>query len=257
MICKEPTLSRFWSGTHTTTCPEKQNQTAGPKKRNKHRTVHPRTLTSLHARNRILKHEAPRTLLALRLRDHVTVCICVCVLIRTNTAPELASSSKEHIRKRLPASGPDRIVVVPAHDVLAEARKDALQVRRLALVVCPRGAGRDGYGDGVVREVRDEAGDAGEELYVGPARVLRCGALGDVVVDRERYVWEEGEQVGCCGPLGCSGGRVGKRYVGRLLLCWDEGGRGRPTFAHEAGFNLPCHLYAVWCEDVICGYGSS
>jgi hypothetical protein len=52
-------------------------------------------------------------------------------------------------------------VIVPAHDVLAEARKDVLQVRRLALVVAPRGAGRDGYGDGVVREVRDEAGDAG------------------------------------------------------------------------------------------------
>ena len=52
-------------------------------------------------------------------------------------------------------------MIVPAHDVLAEARKDVLQVRRLALVVAPRGAGRDGYGDGVVREVRDEAGDTG------------------------------------------------------------------------------------------------
>jgi len=115
-------------------------------------------------------------------------------------------------------------VVVSAHDVLTEARKDVLQVRRLALVVAPCGAGRDGYGDGVVREVRDEARDAGQELYVRPTRVLCCGAVRDVVVDRERDVWEEGEQVGCCGPLGCSGVRAGKRYVDRLLLCW--GGKG-------------------------------
>jgi hypothetical protein len=169
--------------------------------------VHPRTLTTLQARNRILKHEAARALLALRLRDHIGVG----VLIRADTiAPELASSSKEHIRERLPASGPDHIVVIPAHDVLTKSLKDVLQVLRLALVVAPRGAARDGDGDGVVREVRDEARDAGQELYVRPTLVLGFGALRDVVVDRESDVWEEGEQVGCCGPLGCGGGETSR-----------------------------------------------
>jgi hypothetical protein len=50
--------------------------------------------------------------------------------------------------------------------------KDVLQVRGLELKVTPRGAGRDGDGDGVSYEVCDEALDAWEELYVWPARVL-------------------------------------------------------------------------------------
>jgi hypothetical protein len=50
--------------------------------------------------------------------------------------------------------------------------KDVLQVRGLELKVTPRGAGRDGDGDGVRYEVCDEALDAWEELYVWPARVL-------------------------------------------------------------------------------------
>jgi len=217
--CKEPTLSRFWSGTHTTTCPKRRSD-GGTQEEEQTLTVHPCTLTSLHARNRILKHEAACALLALRLRDRVGV------LIKANISSELASSSKEHIRARLPASGHDHIVVVPTHDVLAEARKDVLQVRGLALVIGPRGAGRDGYGDGVVGEVRDEARDAGQELDVRPTGVLCGGALRDVVVDREGDVWEEGEQVDGCGPLGCGGVRAGKGYVDRLLLCQNEGGRG-------------------------------
>jgi len=63
--------------------------------------------------------------------------------------------------------------------------KDVLQVRRLALKVAPHGAGRDGDGDAVRGEVRDEARDAGEQLHVWPARVLRYGALREVVVDCE------------------------------------------------------------------------
>jgi hypothetical protein len=71
--------------------------------------------------------------------------------------------------------------------------KDVLQVRGLALVVAAHGAGRDGDGDGVRCEVRDEARSAWEELDVWPACVLEGCALGEVVVDRERDVWEEGE----------------------------------------------------------------
>jgi hypothetical protein len=58
----------------------------------------------------------------------------------------------------------------------------------------------------VCGEVRDEALDAWEELDVRPAGVLERRALGEVVVDREGDVWEEGEQVCGCGVLGCSSG---------------------------------------------------
>jgi hypothetical protein len=81
-----------------------------------------------------------------------------------------------------------------------------LQVCRLERVVAPSAARGDGDGDGVSREVCDETRDAWEELDVWPARVLRCGALGTEVVDREWDVWEEGEQVLCELFLGCSKG---------------------------------------------------
>ena len=97
-------------------------------------------------------------------------------------------------------------MVVPADDVRAEKRKDVLEVRRLELKVAALRAGRDRDGDGVFREVRDEARDAGQELYVRPARVLGYGALREVVVDCEGDVGEEGEEVGGRGALGC--GRV-------------------------------------------------
>ena len=78
-----------------------------------------------------------------------------------------------------------------------------LEVRGLELKVASRGTARDGDGDGVRCEVCDEALDTREELDVWPARVLEYVALGEVVVDREGDVWEEREQVRCCGVLGC------------------------------------------------------
>jgi hypothetical protein len=173
---------------------------ADPKGGSKKLTVHPGTLASLHARNRILQHEPPRALLALRLPNHASL------LVGPDIPSEHPSSGKKHVGERLSASGHDGVVVVPADDVRAEKRKDALEVRRLELKVAALRAGRDGDGDGVLREVRDEARDAGQELYVRPARVLGCGALREVVVDCEGDVGEEGEEVGGRGALGC--GRV-------------------------------------------------
>ena len=152
-------------------------------------TVHPGTLATLHARNRILQHEPPRALLALRLPNHASL------LVGPNIPSEHASGSKKHVGERLSASGHDGVVVVPADDVRSEKRKDALEVRRLELKVAALRAGRNGDGDGVLREARD----AGQELYVRPARVLSCAALREVVVDCGGDVGEEGEEVGGCG----------------------------------------------------------
>jgi hypothetical protein len=72
---------------------------------------------------------------------------------------------------------------------------------------------------------------------VRPSRVLCGGALRDVVVDRERDVWEEGEQVDCCGPLGCGGVRGGKTKgdVDGMLLCCGE-------MRWEGGFERVTHV---------------
>ena len=122
------------------------------------------------------------------------------MLVRADRAPQCARSCEEYVRERLSAAR----AVVATHDVPPEARKDVLQVRRLAFVVAPHRPGRNGDGHAVRGEVRDEALDARQELHVRPARVLRGGALGEVVVDRERDVWEEGEQMRRCGALGCA-----------------------------------------------------
>ena len=45
-------------------------------------------------------------------------------------------------------------------------------------------------------EVVDEALDAGEEGDGGPAEVLGCVTLGEVVVDGERDIGEEGKEMG-------------------------------------------------------------
>ena len=111
-------------------------------------TAHPGTLTRLHARNRILKHQSPRSLRALSLPYHSLTII----LIRANRTPQRARSRKEHIRERLSASC---AVVAAAHDVLPKAPKDVLQMRRLALVITPHGASGDGNGHAMRGEVRD------------------------------------------------------------------------------------------------------
>ena len=126
------------------------------------RTTHPRTLAGLHARNRVLKHEPVRALLAFCTPNYIAL------VIRPNIPLELARSSKEHVRKRLPASR----AVIRAHDVLSKVGKDAPQVRGLESEFVSHGAGRDGDWDGVRCEVCDEALDAWEELHVWPARVL-------------------------------------------------------------------------------------
>jgi hypothetical protein len=108
-------------------------------------------------------------------------------------------------------------------------------------------------------EVRDEPRGAGEELHVRPVRVLRCVALGDVVVDRERDVGKEGEQMGRCGAFGWSEDKwvgtvsgSGSSLLGeRGLFWWDL----RRTFAHETGLYLPGHLYAIRCQNGIWATG--
>ena len=188
-------------------------------------TVHPGTFPSHHARNRVLKHQPARALLALRLPNtYLAVRLFLIHSARANGSSEPARSSEEHVRERLAASDAR---VVPAHDVPVAAgaavkvRKDVLEVRRLARKVAPRGAGAEGDGDVVVREVRDEAGGAWEELDVGPAGVLGCGALGEVVVDCEGDGGEEGEEVGCGGAFGWSEDRPVGGW-GRFVL--DERG---------------------------------
>ena len=154
-------------------------------------TVHPSTFPSHHARNCILKHQPARALLALRLPNTHLPALLTC---GAHSSSERARSGEEHVRERLAAA---QARIVPAHDVpAAKVRKDVLQVPRLARKAAPRGAGGDGDGNAVRGEVRDEALDAGEELHVWPAGVLGCVALGDVVVDRERDVGEEGEEMG-------------------------------------------------------------
>jgi len=132
------------------------------KKEEAKRTAHPRALTSLHAWNRILKHEPVRALLAFCLPNYVGL------VIGPNIAAELAGGGKEHVRKWLPASR----AIIRTHDVLPEVRKDVLQVRGLELELVSHGAGCNGDRDGVRCEVCDEALDTWEELYVWPARVL-------------------------------------------------------------------------------------
>ena len=159
------------------------------------RTAHTGTLPGYHARNCILKHQPPRALLTLRLSNNpVPVPAPASLTHRANGPSERARSSKEHVRERLAAA---HAGIVPAHDVLAaKVRKRVLEVPCLERKAAPRGAGGDGDGDAVRGEVRDEPRGAGEELHVWPVRVLGCVALGDVVVDRERDVGEEGEQMG-------------------------------------------------------------
>ena len=90
-------------------------------------------------------------------------------------------------------------------------------MRRLALKVAPHGAGRDGDGDAVRGEVSDELRDAGEQLHVWPARVLRCGATSEVVVDREWDLGKVGEQMGGCRAIG-----LGKEEWSSLLSDKDK-----------------------------------
>jgi len=192
--CEDPILSRFSSGTHTTTVKNgRSSKTAAPiKKRWRKRTAHPGTLTSQHARNRVLKHQPARPLLALCLPNNHLVALLVHKA--ADGSSKRASGSEEHVRERLAAAYP---FLPRAHDVArAKVGKDVLQMRRLALKAASRGAGGDGDGDVVGGEVGDEPRDAREELDVRPASVLCCVALGEVVVDRERDVGEEGEQMG-------------------------------------------------------------
>jgi hypothetical protein len=161
--------------------------------------------------------------------------------------PQRARSRQEDVREWLTAA---RAVVTAAHDVFPEARKDVLQVRRLALVVAPHGAGRDGDGHAVRGEVRDEPLDARQQLHVRPARVLCGGAPGEVVVDRERDVREEGEQIRRCGDA-----RLNARIRLVRLILEEAGGDATRTLAHEACLYLPGHLGAILCENVICATG--
>jgi len=115
--------------------------------------AHSGTFTRLHAGNRILKHQSPRPLRTLSLPDP-SVAI---VLIRANRAPQRTRSREEYIRERLPAAC---AVVAAADDMLPKARKDVLQMRRLALVIAPYRAGGDGDGHAVRGEVLNEPRDA-------------------------------------------------------------------------------------------------
>jgi hypothetical protein len=220
------------------------------------RTAHTGTLPGYHARNRILKHQPPRALLTLRLSNN-PVPVPAPLMHRANGPSERTRSSQEHVRERLAAA---HARIIPAHDVLAaKVRKHVLQVPRLERKAAPRGAGGDGDGDAVRGEVRDEPRGAGEELHVRPVRVLRCVALGDVVVDRERDVGKEGEQMGRCGAFGWSEDKwvgtvsgSGSSLLGeRGLFWWNQ----RRTFAHETGLYLPGHLYAIRCQNGIWATG--
>lgn len=71
--------------------------------------------------------------------------------------------------------------------------KHVLQMRRLELKIAPLGAAANGEGYAVRGEVRHEPLNAGKELQVRPAQLLLCGALREVVVDREGDVGEVGE----------------------------------------------------------------
>ena len=130
-------------------CPNSRSN-GGTKNENEteQHTAHPGTLTRLHARNRILKHQSPRSLRALSLPYHsLTI-----TLIRANRTPQRARSREEHIRERLSAAC---TVIAAAHDVLTKEPKDVLQMRRLALVITPHGASGDGNGHAMRGEVRD------------------------------------------------------------------------------------------------------
>ncbi len=139
----------------------------------------------MHARNRVLKHQSPCPVPALSLPDPSRAI----VFVRADGTPQRARSLEEDVREWLAAA---RAVIV-THDVPPKVRKDVLQVRCLALVVAPPGACRDGDGHTVRDEVSDDSRDARQQLHVRKVRVLRGSVPGEVSVDRERDVREEGE----------------------------------------------------------------
>lgn len=168
-------------------------------------TVHPRPFACLDARDGILKDE---TLCALCLRflDNI-------VFFEPNTPSQyLLRCDQEDVGARLPPppfysrrrgynflskarSAWERVIIVCADDVLAEALHELREVLRLEVQVAPARPRSDRDGHFVRVQVLDEADGAWEGLHRRPDPVLRFVARLEVGVDCEREAREEGEKV--------------------------------------------------------------
>ena len=114
------------------------------------RTVHPCTLTSHHAQNRILKHQPAGALLALLLSNPIAL-----IINSTNVPSKATSSSKEHIRKRFAAAC---VMIGPAYD--PKCPKSYCRWAVLSAKLRRDEPVAMGDGDVVCGEVRDEPCDA-------------------------------------------------------------------------------------------------
>ena len=184
-----PTLRRFWSGTHTTCNSGGVRNIKGD--RNRRHTRHAGSLGGLHPWQPVLEYETFAAFCPLRVGARVEIAGA------DGPAQALTGGDEEDVRTGFPRDGAGvGVEVVAADDVVGKAGKDVLEMAGFEGVGGATGARGEGDGDAVGVEVADETVDAWEEGDGGPAEVLGCVALGEVVVDGERDVGEEGEEAG-------------------------------------------------------------